>query len=336
MAIPEWLTLSQLSGSGDTVITITATSYTDLNQIREGLFTVTGINKHVDVPVYQSGHTFTLSQTVFNLPPSSGYTTFNISTDGEWSISPSSSNGISFSPSSGTGSTSVRINYTENSDTSPRSMSATASGWTTSAITVTQSADTLVELRYTTTDGQVITPPSGWYTTPYTSTGATLYYDASGGTKGLTLIGNTTLKTLEGNKMVVIRLPRCTSLQLINLPNGAVPAQSGCLSGCTSLTSVTLSQYTIPISTFNGCSSLQRFISTYSSSENPIYVEAGAFYGCTSLSYLEFHCPRAAQIYPGSHPFNTVAQSGTLVRPSWSDYSAISNELPAGWTVVDL
>lgn len=332
MAIPSWLTLSQLSGSGDTVITITATSFTDLNQIREGLLTVTGINKHVNVPVYQSGHTFTLSQTSFSVPASSGHTSFTINTDGTWNISPSSSNGISFSPSSGTGTTNVRIDYADNTSTSPRTATTTASGWTTSAITVTQAGDTLISLRYTTTNGQVITPPTLWHTSEYSSTGATLYNDL--GYMNLDLRGYTTLRTLEGTKRVNPRLTNCTSLELINLPN-SFPTNSYSFSGCTSLTSATLGIYTIMVGSFDGCSNLLRFVSTYSSSENPIYVEGWAFNGCSLLSYLEFHCPRTAKIYQGAHPFITIAENGTLVRPNGYDYSAIFNELPPGWTVVD-
>lgn len=54
MAIPNWLHLSQVSGSGDTVITITADSYTEAVERLTDLI-VTGNSKQVTVPVSQNG-----------------------------------------------------------------------------------------------------------------------------------------------------------------------------------------------------------------------------------------------------------------------------------------
>lgn len=52
MAVPEWLTLSQMSGSGDAVITVTASTMEDLSQ-RIGSLLISGNTKTVTVPVYQ-------------------------------------------------------------------------------------------------------------------------------------------------------------------------------------------------------------------------------------------------------------------------------------------
>ena len=54
MAIPEWLTLSQLSGSGDTVITITASTYDEFVE-RTSSLTISGNTKSVTVPIVQDG-----------------------------------------------------------------------------------------------------------------------------------------------------------------------------------------------------------------------------------------------------------------------------------------
>lgn len=192
-----------------------------------------------------------------------------------------------------------------------------------------------IYLHYTTTNGQAITPPAGWRTTEYSSTGASLYRESTSSTVyyGLRLTGNTTIETIEGTAKVDPRMGGCASLVSVYLPNATI-TNSGSFSGCTSLTSATLGIYTIMTSTFSGCVNLESFTSTYSSSDNPIYVEANAFRNCTSLQYLEFNCPRDAQIYPGSHPFNGVPSGGTLARPEGYDYSAITNEL-TNWTVIN-
>lgn len=199
-----------------------------------------------------------------------------------------------------------------------------------------QATSETIYLHYTTTNNQAITPPTGWQTTEYTSSGASLYRESTSSTRvyGLNVSGNTTLETVEGTARVDPRMGGCTSLVSVNLPNATI-TNSYAFSGCTSLTSVTLGVYTIMVGTFSGCTNLQSFISTYDSSDNPIYVENNAFRNCTSLHYMEFHCPRNAQIYSGSHPFVGVPSGGTLARPAGYDYSAITNEL-TGWTVVNV
>jgi len=70
MAIPDWLSLSQVSGSGDTVITITASTNEQLVE-RLGSLVISGHTKSVTVPV---------SQGYYN--PMNEYFTFDILTSG--------------------------------------------------------------------------------------------------------------------------------------------------------------------------------------------------------------------------------------------------------------
>lgn len=200
-----------------------------------------------------------------------------------------------------------------------------------------QATSETIYVHYTTTNSQTINPPYPWGTTEYTSTGATFYKESTSSTHyhGLRLSGQTTLETVESTAKVLLNCSGCTSLVSVNIPNGEPNTNSGMFSGCISLTGITANSCTIMTATYSGCTSLQRFVSTYDSSDNPIYVENNAFRNCTSLQYMEFHCPRNAQIYPGSHPFNGVPSGGTLARPSGYDYSAITNEL-TGWTVVNV
>ena len=138
MAIPDWLSISQLSGSGDTIITVTASTYEQLNQVRNGLLRVSGVTKYVDVTAYQTGHTFSVSNTSFSFPAAGGSSAFTITTDGNWSISPASVSHFSFSPSSGTGTTTVTLSCSSNSSNSGISASATVVGRGTSGLTMTQ------------------------------------------------------------------------------------------------------------------------------------------------------------------------------------------------------
>ena len=52
MALPNWLSFSQLSGSGDTIVTITAATYTEFVD-RASTLVVSGISKSVNVGVTQ-------------------------------------------------------------------------------------------------------------------------------------------------------------------------------------------------------------------------------------------------------------------------------------------
>jgi hypothetical protein len=71
MAIPNWLTLSAVSGSGDTIITITASTLESLSARTTDLI-VSGITKSVTVPVEQKPHEY-----------AEDYLTFDILTSGK-------------------------------------------------------------------------------------------------------------------------------------------------------------------------------------------------------------------------------------------------------------
>lgn len=77
MAIPSWLNISQLSGSGDTIITITASTLEGLVE-RTTTLRVSGNTKYVDVEVTQAPHDY-----------AEDYLTFEITSDGviNWTLS---------------------------------------------------------------------------------------------------------------------------------------------------------------------------------------------------------------------------------------------------------
>ncbi len=205
--------------------------------------------------------------------------------------------------------------------------------YSTPVASVSQTGKTYIYVYYTTTDHQTITPRgTGWSSTTYTDTGATLYRQLTSlGYFGFNVSGNTTLETVRSEAKLDPRMNNCTSLKEVYLPNSR-STNSGSFSACTQLTSATLNQYTFMISFFNGCTNLQRFVSTYVEETNRIYLERGSFMNCSSLQYLEFNAPKGGQIYSGSNPFGNSATGGTMVYPAGSDYAQIINVLPQGWT----
>lgn len=66
MAIPNWLHLSTLSGSGDTIVTITADTWESLTA-RTASLVVSGNTKSVTVPVTQDPHDFADDYLTFNI-----------------------------------------------------------------------------------------------------------------------------------------------------------------------------------------------------------------------------------------------------------------------------
>lgn len=121
MTIPTWLLLSQLSGSGDTIITITADSY---SQVAERIATllVSGNTKHVEVPVYQTGSPLGVNPETFLIGSASTVMALTITSIDEWEITGQSGyNWLNFSQTSGqSGNTVVRITASTNSSGSDR------------------------------------------------------------------------------------------------------------------------------------------------------------------------------------------------------------------------
>ena len=66
MAIPDWLNISQLSGSGDTIITITASTLEGLVE-RTTTLRVSGNTKYVDVEVTQAPHDYAEDYLTFDI-----------------------------------------------------------------------------------------------------------------------------------------------------------------------------------------------------------------------------------------------------------------------------
>ena len=121
MAIPDWLSISQLSGSGDTVITITADSYSQIAE-RVTSLRISGNTKHVDVEVRQSGTPIGITPSVITVGSSTTITTVSVSSVEAWEMNDFSSyNWLSWSQTAGTaGNTVVTLTAATNSSGNDR------------------------------------------------------------------------------------------------------------------------------------------------------------------------------------------------------------------------
>lgn len=110
MAIPSWLSISQLSGSGDTLVTITAATYSEFVERTSSLL-VSGITKTVTVPVTQKNRipVMTISPNSISVLSASTTSYITVTAEKEWTAT-SASNWFTFSPTSGgSGTTTVQV-----------------------------------------------------------------------------------------------------------------------------------------------------------------------------------------------------------------------------------
>lgn len=140
MSLPNWLHLSQVSGTGDTTITITADTNSALVG-RDVELIVSGISKHVTVLVEQENRTPDLSLAPSMVSVATASTVFTVVVTSElgWSASTSSS-WLTFSPATGTSGTStITVNVSANNLFGDRNGSINVTdGYSTKSCSVTQ------------------------------------------------------------------------------------------------------------------------------------------------------------------------------------------------------
>lgn len=85
MAIPNWLSLSQVSGSGDTIVTITADTYTGVIQRMASLL-ISGNTKSVGLSVYQTGQAIGATPDVINVDSAATRCSVTISATEDWYV----------------------------------------------------------------------------------------------------------------------------------------------------------------------------------------------------------------------------------------------------------
>ena len=118
--LPDWVTASQVSGTGNTTVVLYCTSFTG-----EGMRTGTITINYGDGSAYQIGiiqygkYWLSVEPDSFSFDKEAGSTSFTLTSDCQWRIS--SSYATSISPASGSGSTTIYFSYPENTATAATS-----------------------------------------------------------------------------------------------------------------------------------------------------------------------------------------------------------------------
>ncbi len=85
MALPDWLHVSEVSGSGDTVLTITADTYTGVIE-RMASILISGNTKSVGLPVYQTGQAIGATPDVINVDSAATRCSVTITATEDWYV----------------------------------------------------------------------------------------------------------------------------------------------------------------------------------------------------------------------------------------------------------
>jgi hypothetical protein len=119
-SVPSWLTISQVSGSGNAELKVTAADNPSRTE-RSGtlLLVQEGVSKNITIPVKQSGKIFTVGETVLSFDVKASSQTVDITTDGKWSAS-TTDNWITLTPSSASGNSTLTVGVSHNTETVER------------------------------------------------------------------------------------------------------------------------------------------------------------------------------------------------------------------------
>ena len=142
----SWLSITPTSGQNDGTIQVSAASNTSISQ-KSAVITITG--KGIDmrtITVTQEGVTpfVSASESAISLTASAGEKSFTISSNTDWSITRNGANWFTFSPTSSSGNSVIKLTTTANTTPWERTARATLSGTGAQSqdINVTQAAGT--------------------------------------------------------------------------------------------------------------------------------------------------------------------------------------------------
>ncbi len=118
--LPDWVTASQVSGTGNTTVVLYCTSFTG-EGTRTGTITINyGDGSAYQIGIIQYGkYWLSVEPDSFSFDKEAGSTSFTLTSDCQWRIS--SSYATSISPASGSGSTTIYFSYPENTATAATS-----------------------------------------------------------------------------------------------------------------------------------------------------------------------------------------------------------------------
>ena len=237
-------------------------------------------------------------------------------------------------------------------------MAALPSGWT----LIILSPDN--EIRYTSSDGQVVTPNDSTAFGTATITSNT-YADGKG-----TIVFDQPLATVGD-----VAFQGCSTLASITMPSGVTGIGIAAFQSCSSLASIAMSDSVTGIGdyAFAGCALTAASFGGITAISDNMYrnndglttvtipnritsVGEGAFIYCDNLTSVTVgtsvasvgdnaftYCPslneitfQSATTVPtlGQHPFDGVASTGTVYGQPGLDYSTVMAALPSGWTLI--
>ena len=141
MAIPNWLHLSTLSGSGDTIVTITADTYQELTE-RLADLVISGHTKSVTLPVSQAPQSLRVRPSRIVVGSAATTTTLYVTSSQDWSLTSGVTFGTLSQVSGGSGTTTISFTTTQNTTGSNRYGNLVfESGEDTATVPVTQYND---------------------------------------------------------------------------------------------------------------------------------------------------------------------------------------------------
>lgn len=119
MAIPNWLTISQVSGNGDTIITVTASTMSELTARTESLV-ISGLTKYVTVPVSQIAAGINATPSALTASSAASTTTIEIFASDPWTATTVPSFCTVYPASGVSGTTTVTVSVAKNPNYSIR------------------------------------------------------------------------------------------------------------------------------------------------------------------------------------------------------------------------
>lgn len=118
--IPEWITVTPSSGTGNAVVTVNVTGHNSADPRQAKLsISPTAVDSPCEIDIFQAGHTLEADSTSLHFSSRAGQLTFNLESDAQW-VAGSSDTWISVSPASGFGSQTINVNVTANESETAR------------------------------------------------------------------------------------------------------------------------------------------------------------------------------------------------------------------------
>lgn len=154
-SVPDWVSVTPVSGKGDTEVTLSVSeNLSTSSRTGEIVFGQEGLSLSASVSIIQSGKTLSVDSYNLDFDDKASVRTIEIEGDAAWKAV-TQEEWISVSPSEGKGSASISVSVTENTTTSPRAGKVTVSYLDREFV-----IEVIQEAKYINVDGASFTFPS--------------------------------------------------------------------------------------------------------------------------------------------------------------------------------